>query len=299
MKIGVAIITHNARHHLPYCLPPLIQSELNPQILVVNSSSSDGTVEMAKKWGVNTLVIPRSQFNHGSTRELARQELKTDIVVMTTPDAYAVDKYVLGKLVQPLMEKKASLAYARQIPHKGAKIWESFPRGFNYPALSQFREIKDVSKYGVYTFFFSDSFGAYLNSALNEIGGFSPILTGEDTVACAQLLLKGHKVAYVAEAEVYHSHHYSLLQEFKRHFDTGLAREEQKNLLSLAGEDSERGRAYVRALLKQVSKENVALIPYAIIQSFSKWMGYQFGRRMTQAPKNLKRIFSAQDFYWV
>lgn len=296
-KVGVAIITHNARHHLPYCLPPLLQSELKPHIVLVNSSSTDGTVELAKQFGVETVVIPRKEFNHGTTRELARKILNTDIVVMTTPDAYATTG-ALDKLVEPIIQNKASLAYSRQIPHQGANIWESFPRKFNYPDKSQLRSIADVAEYGVYTFFFSDSFGAYSNAALEEIGGFCPVLTGEDTVLCAKLLLKGHKVAYVAESLVHHSHHYSLLQEFKRHFDTGLARESYKEWLISGGKDSKRGKAYVKELLNYLAKESPHLIPYALLQSVVKFTGYYLGKKLINAPKSVKKQFSAQDFYW-
>lgn len=304
LSVGVVIITHRARHHLPYCLPPLIRSPLKPRILLVNSSSNDGTVELARELArefgidIETLVIPRKEFNHGTTRERARKTLGTDIVVMTTPDAYASNDQALEVLVKPLLEKRASLAYARQIPHKGAVIWESFPRHFNYPSESHVRSIEDVKKYGVYTFFFSDSFGAYLNQALDEIGGFTEVLTGEDTVACAKLLLKGHRVAYVAEAEVYHSHRYSLMQEFKRHFDTGLARQTYKELLVKGGKDTKRGFGYVKSLLQFLLKENPLLVPYALLQSFCKWAGYYLGSKMVAAPKFLKRNLSAQDFYW-
>ena len=111
--VGVAVITYNARHLLPYCLPPLIQSKLKPRILVVNSSSTDGTVELATQFGVETLIVPRKDFNHGATRELARKALGTDFVVMITPDAYAVDNTVLEKLLEPLFSKKASHSHAR------------------------------------------------------------------------------------------------------------------------------------------------------------------------------------------
>lgn len=296
--IGVAVITYNARHLLPYCLPPLMQSKLKPRILVVNSSSTDGTIELATQFGIETLIVPRADFNHGTTRELARKTLGTDFVVMITPDAYAADSDVLEKLLKPLLEKKASLAYARQIPHKGASFWESFPRLFNYPEKSQLRSLEDVKMHGVYTFFFSDSFGAYCNRSLDEIGGFSHVLTGEDTVACAKLLLKGHKVAYVGDAHVHHSHDYSLMQEFRRHFDTGYAREIYKELLKSGGGDNARGKIYVKTLFRQVLKEKPLSIPYAFMQTLAKWTGYQLGKRLKNAPNSIKKALSSQDFYW-
>lgn len=296
MSVGVALITHNAAHHLPYCLPNLIQSPLKPKILLVNSSSQDGTVELAKQFGIETLVIPRSSFNHGLTRELARKTLQTDIVVMVTPDAYAIDRDTLEKLVDPILNGKASLAYARQIPHENAGFFESFPRSFNYPEKSHIRSISDLETFGVYSFFFSDSFGAYLNSALDEIGGFSHVLTGEDTLACAKLLLKGHKVAYVAESEVRHSHGYSLVQEFKRHFDTGLARKEYQKWIGKG--DSKRGLCYVKTMMGELIYKKPHLIPYAFLQTLVKWTGYQVGRLSLNSPLFVKKMLSSQDFYW-
>jgi hypothetical protein len=75
LSVGVAIITHKAKTHLPYCLPLVLASSLAPRVLVVNSSSNDGTVELAKDMGAEVLVIARKEFNHGLTREGARKEL--------------------------------------------------------------------------------------------------------------------------------------------------------------------------------------------------------------------------------
>lgn len=298
-KIGVAFITHNAKHHLEHCLTPFLQSPLKPRILVVNSSSSDGTVDKAIELGAETLVIPRSSFNHGATREIARKHLDADIIVMATPDAYAVSPHTLERLVNPILTKKASIAYARQIAHRGAGFFESFAREFNYPAESQIRGIKDVYKHGAYTFFCSDSCAAYCNTALEEVGGFQPVLIGEDTVATACLLHRGHRIAYVAEAVVHHSHTYSLWQEFQRHFDTGLARQGYKHLLAAGGKDSVRGRLYVASMFRKLKADHPHLIPYACLQTLAKWAGYRLGQASARAPRWWKKRLSGQDFYWM
>lgn len=294
MSIGVVIITHHAKKHLPHCLPPYINSPLKPRVLVVNSSSKDGTVELAKELGAETLVIPRNEFNHGTTREKARKFLNTDIVVMVTPDAYASSD-LLEKLIEPIQKDRASLSYARQIPHTGADFFEAFARSFNYPEQSQIRSLDMCEKYGVYTFFCSNSCAAYSNKALDEVGGFTPVLTGEDTVVTAKLLRKGHKIAYVAEAVVKHSHTYTLLQEFKRNFDTGLARTTYRDLI---GKDTKRGKEYTKELFKQLLNKKPLLIPYAVLQTLVKFTGYKIGCYSVKAPVWLKKHFSSQDFYW-
>lgn len=298
-SIGVVVISHASKYHLPRCLPPYLNSPLKPRVLLVNSSSHDGTVEVAQALGAETLIIPRNEFNHGTTRELARKHLGTDIVVMTTPDAYPADGHLLEKLIQPLIDKQSVVSYARQIPHEGANFFETFSRNFNFPLESHSRSLNDIEKHGVYTFFCSNSCAAYLNSALDEVGGFEEVLLGEDTVAVARLLHRGHKVSYVAEALVHHSHRYSLLQEFRRNFDTGLARKHYRHLIAVGGKDSTRGKAYTLEMGKCLWKENRALIPYATLHTAVKWCGYQLGKICYKAPVWIKKTFSSQDFYWL
>ena len=54
---------------------------------------------------------------------------------------------------------------------------------------------------------------------MDEKGWFEYIITGEDYVACAHLLLNSKKVAYVTEAIAEHSHSFSLVENFRRYFD--------------------------------------------------------------------------------
>jgi rhamnosyltransferase len=297
-SIGIVIPTFRAAQHLPHCLPPLLQSPLKPRILIIDSSSPDQTVDIAQKMGAETLVIPQVEFNHGTTREKGRQYLHTSIVVMMTQDAYLVSSDMLEELVKPIFQKKASIAYARQIPHRDAGFFGSFARSFNYPPKSHIRSISDIATYGVYTFFCSDSCAAYCNSALNDVGGFPHVLFGEDTVVTAKLLHKQHHIAYVAEAQVYHSHDYTLKQEFCRHFDIGLARSAYQELISLGGSDHQRGKDYTQALLKTLWQTSPSLIPYALLQTATKYFGYNLGQASLNAPLWLKKMLSSQKYYW-
>ncbi len=296
--IGVVVVTHRAKHHLQYCLPPLLRSSLRPRVLLVNSSSFDGTVEEAERLGAETFVIPRVSFNHGSTREKARKRLNTDIVVMMTPDAYPADDSVLERLVEPILNGQASISYGRQIPRKNSNFFEAFLRQFNYPPISNIRSVEDVSQWGVYTFFCSNSCAAWLNRALDEVGGFPSVLTAEDTFATAALLRKGHRIAYAAEAIVTHSHDYSLKEEFKRHFDTGYVRKQHANLIDFGATDHQRGREYFIELNRQLWRENRVMLPYAWAHTAAKFLGYQVGRLGPKLPTPLIQRLSGQDFYW-
>jgi rhamnosyltransferase len=296
--VGIVIVTFNAANHLHRCVTPILESELAPKVLIIDSSSDDETSAIAKKMNLTVHTIERDEFNHGATREIGRKLLATDIVIMMTQDAYPTDKYVIQKLIEPITSGKATIAYARQIPRPGATFFESFPRQFNYPADSHIRSIQDIDHYGVYTFFCSNSCAAYLNSALDEIGGFKSVLISEDYLAIIELLQKGHRIAYVAEAMVEHSHRYSAWQEFTRYFDTGYARMQYKGMHPVIDQPEDRGMDYLQQMIKQLQQNNIFLIPYALYLTFLKWAGYKCGRAFYHLPYWINMHLSSQKQYW-
>jgi rhamnosyltransferase len=291
-------VTLNAEKHLSKSLLPVINSPLKPKVLVMDSSSNDNTVRLAKNFGAGVVVIPKSEFNHGATREKGRKILDTDIVVFQTQDAYPKDETMLGKLIRPIEENLSEIAYGRQVPHRGSKIFEAFPREFNYPAESNIRSIEDIDKFGVYTFFNSHSWAAYLNSALDKCGGVEIMLSNEDYFTAAKLLKEGFKISYVSESIVEHSHKYSLVREFKRYFDTGYVRSEYLWVTKLVGQAETRGSKLVKNLIEKVIKEKPWLLPYAIVSSMVKWAGYRAGYFGSNLPKWMKKLLSEQSYYW-
>jgi rhamnosyltransferase len=295
---GILIPTYNAAEDLEKCLKPLLTHRDKYKFLMIDSSSQDGTAELARKLGVPVSVIPTQDFNHGITRELGRKMLDTDIVVYMTQDAIPENSHLIEFLIRPLIENIAAVSYARQLPHKGATLTEAYLREFNYPGKSQIRSIKDLDKYGVQTFFCSNSCAAYLNRALDEIGGFESTLSNEDYIAVAKLLKNNYKIAYVSEARVFHSHRYTLRQDFLRYFDIGYVRAENKWIEDLAGPAEHRGAQFATELLKCAGKEQPWLLPYILFSLTLKWLGYRLGYYGRRLPLWLKKLLSGQKNYW-
>ncbi|NOR69329.1 MAG: glycosyltransferase [Methylomarinum sp.] len=298
-SIGLVIPTKNAQATLSEILTMLKTSSFEFSILIVDSSSDDSTVSIANKHNIQVKIIPQADFNHGATREYARNLINTDIVVFLTQDAIPVTVDLIERLVKPLIENDdVVISYGRQIPHDGADVFEAFPREFNYQEYSHTRSIEDIDQYGVYTFFCSNSCAAYKNVALNTVGGFQTTLTNEDYFTVARLLQKGYKIAYVADAVVKHSHSYTLCQEFQRYFDTGYARAENPIVQKLVGQAESRGMGFIVALLKKVWNDQPFLIFYAVVQSLIKWLGYRVGFYGSFLPLNVRKKLSQQSYYW-
>ena len=109
----------------------------------------------------------------------------------------------------------------------------------------------DWAEHGSYLRFCSNACAAWSNAALDAIGGFKPTLVSEETIAVAELLARGERIAYVAEAVVEHAHAHDVAGAFRRQFDVGYSRRIYDWLL-LAGEgDEPRGRRFAAAVLRR------------------------------------------------
>ncbi len=297
-SIHLVIPTLNAQSHFSVSLS-IAKIIARFPTLIIDSSSTDDTVKMAKNMGAEVMIISQAEFNHGAIRELARKQINSEIVVFLTQDAIPLSANLIDTLISPLLnDDSIAVSYGRQIPHDGADIFEAFPREYNYGSEAQVRSMDDVAQYGVYTFFCSNSCAAWRQSALDEIGGFKAVLTNEDYLAVADQLQKGYRIAYVPDAIVKHSHRYTLWQEFQRYFDTGYVRAQFPSIQKLVGQAEARGKGFVTALLKRLWTNEPFKIPYAIMQSLVKWLGYRIWFYGLRLPLWLKKRLSQQTYYW-
>lgn len=300
-SIGLCLLTYNGINFLPDTVKLLKDSNWVSKCLIVDSNSTDGTVEYLKKNNFKLVQILNHEFNHGLTREMARKILNTDIVVFLTQDAFLRSIDDIYRLIQPICSSTCAVTYGRQIPHDNADFFESFPRWYNYPELDnpiQIRSMDDLHKYGMKLFFCSDSFSAYDNRILDKVGGFPETLTHEDYLVAYKLLKNGYKIGYISSAVVKHSHKYNLVNEFKRHFDAGYVRGMHKVLEATTGKTENEGLSYFKSFILSTMKHNFLLIPYAILIVFIKYLGFKIGYYSINFPNWLKSTLSGQSYYW-
>jgi len=279
--ITIIVPTYNASKYLLSLLTRLESQTLkNYELIVVDSSSNDDTVDIAKSHQANIITVPQSEFDHGGTRTLAARQAKGDIILYLTQDALPYDEYAVENVVKPFAtDGKIAAAFGRQLPYPEASVFAEHLRLFNYPAVSHIRELRDRSKYGIKTAFLSNSFAAYRKSVLKEIGYFkSGLPFGEDACAGAKILLKGHKIAYVAEAIVLHSHNYTAWQDLKRYFDMGVFHRTENWLLKEFGKAEDVAIKYAKSEFKfLLKKRKFHLFPEFILRTFMKYLGYKLG----------------------
>lgn len=301
-RVGLIVPTLNAGPDWLVWLAALARQTRRPdQLLLIDSSSSDETVQLAFDHGFEIKIIAKNQFNHGGTRQWGVEHLAgMDIIVFLTQDAILAEPDAIERLLAAFDNPEVATAYGRQLPHKNAGPIAAHARLFNYPAAGQLRSIEDRGSFGIKTVFTSNSFAAYRRSALMQVGGF-PVHTimNEDTYVVGKLLRAGWKIAYCADAQVLHSHDYSFAEEFKRYFDIGVFHAETAWLQREFGGATGEGLKYIRSELFYLLKFAPSRIPSAWLRTGLKWLGYKLGVSHRHLPMALKNGFSLHKAYWL
>lgn len=300
-NVAVILPTWNSEAFFDSFPGPLLMQGIRPdQVLVVDSESKDRTVARAREFGFRVHEIPRQEYNHGGTRALAATLCDwAEFLVYTTPDAIMKGPDTLANLLAVFENPSIAAAYGRQLPHANADVFARFACATNYPATSLLRSYETRKTLGFKAIFFSDNLAAYRRSALESVGNFPRrVITAEDTIVAAKFMLAEWKIAYVADAAVYHSHNQSLSQLFRRYFDTGVMHDMEAWIREKYGEPSGDGIRFLRAEIARVSKENVALVPMMFLRTIAKYSGYQLGRRHSRLPVGVKRRIGNFREFW-
>lgn len=300
--VAVIVLTRNAGTLWVEWLKAIQRQTVQAgRYLVVDSLSTDHTAELAAAAGMEVVRVDPREFSHGGTRQLAA-ELCPDAewLVYFTQDAILKQSDSLAKLLAHGENPQVAMVYGRHVPRADADVLECHARHFQYPADSSVRDRSSFKQMGYRAAFASDVYAAYRASALRSIGGFPQrIIVSEDSYVAARLLLAGWQTVYAADAEVEHSHRYSLRQLFRRYFDVGVFHATEQPLLQMIGKPDKEAGNYVRSLITYLSAHRQRwLLPFAALQTLIKLCGFRLGQRYQCLPFVVCRLISLQRAYW-
>jgi rhamnosyltransferase len=270
-------------------------------IVVVDSSSTDGSDAVAADLGFEVVRIDARTYNHGRTRQEAVDRFCAgkEFALFLTHDAVIEGPESLTILLDAFSNPQVGAAYGRQLPHHNAGPFGSHIVSFLYPAVGDVRTLADAPRYGIRTAPISNSFAAYRIRALNECGGFpSKLILGEDTHVGLYMLLAGWSVSYCANAMVRHSHDYSAFQDMQRYFDFGVLHAQLPQLLRELGEPEGDGLRFVKSELRYMASTAPWLLPEVVLRNAAKYLGYRLGRAFKILPNSVRRRLSMTTGFW-
>ena len=299
--IDVIIPTWKPGAEFADLLRMLGKQDIRPlHILIINTDEQEFDESLLREnTAAEVYHIHKEEFDHAATRNMGAGMSGADYLLFMTQDAVPADKKLISSLLAEFTDPLVKAAYARQLPKRDAKLVEGCVRSFNYPDQSYKRTIDDLAAYGIKTYFCSNTCAMYERRTFQEMGGFSaPAIFNEDTVYTARILNLGYAVAYCAEAEVFHSHNYSNMQQLKRNFDNGVSQTMHPEVFRQIHSEKEGGKMVRTVISQLVDFGRIYLVPGFLWQCCCRYLGFRLGRSYEKLPEWLIRRISMNKGFW-
>ena len=233
--VTVAIPTLNAGPGFARVLGAVRSQVLDRELelLVCDSSSQDGTADVARRHGARLLTIRREDFSHGATRNLLMSRAGGEHVAFLTQDAVPDDDRWLARLVEAFSltegvgvafgpyrpRPEASASVARELEEWFGSFSDGGPR---IDRLASAERDLAAREFLGHLGFFTDANGCVARTAWEQVP-FRDVPYAEDHLLAQDMLRAGYAKVFLPGAAVVHSHEYTPWQWLRRSFDEARA----------------------------------------------------------------------------
>jgi rhamnosyltransferase len=216
MRASIIIRTLNEAAYLGDLLTMIRRQQtggLDHEVIVVDSGSTDGTVEIARRHGARITSLSRAEFSFGRSLNRGCALARGEVLVFISGHCIPVGTDWLARLCQPVLDGTVAYAYGRQVGDDDSNFSERRIFAKYYPDTSA------LPQEG----FFCNNANAALSRSVWQAHPFDEDLTGLEDMALAKLITQnggqnGGKIGYVAEAAVFH-HHTESWAQVRRRFE--------------------------------------------------------------------------------
>jgi rhamnosyltransferase len=298
--ISVVIPVKNGGSDLDRCLAGIAMQRVDEEVevVVVDSGSADGSVELARAAGAVVHEIPPETFGHGRTRNLGVGLSRGDMVVFTSQDAAADDDRWLGLLTAAARSRdEVAGAYGRQLPHEDARPPERFFLDFLYGPKARVQRLGPGDELTFEVTLFSNVNAAIPRAFLERFPFRDDLTMSEDQEWSRRVLREGYALVYEPRAAVRHSHAYTIRTAFRRFFDSGVSAQHSYV-------DGDESRAALRRAGTRYARDELGWlwrtgqrrwIPYTALYELGKFAGLQLGLRHERLPRAFVRRLGSYD----
>ena len=297
IEISVLVLTKNEARNVGACLEAIFSQQTSAEfeVIVVDSGSSDETLQIARQYPVKIYEVPLGTFHHARTRNHAASLAQGSYLVYLAADALPVNAEWLEVLMSNFSDPRVGAVYGRHLPKPGATSERQIVLSTVY---GDERLVKDAScRAGLgYRYYHFSTVNAALRKSVWQMIPFPEDLRVFEDVGIAKGILdSGWKIVYEPRACVYHSHNHSTKELFRRYFDSGVV----SRRLRLVDREA---RASLRREAWRLLRQNWSLHSHnghrgvvwqTMLHNLAKSIGWMLGRKEQYLPLRLKRRFSA------
>ncbi len=186
---------------------------LSLEIILVDSGSTDKTLDIAKKYNCKVVTISRDKFSFGRSLNWGCEAASGKYLVFISAHCIPTHERWLLNLIAPLQTAEAGYSYGKQVGNKDSKFSETQLFRKYFPAQDRLQSTD---------FFINNANSAICRKVWTKYK-FDEEVTGlEDMVLGKSIIEDGGKIAYVANAPVTHIHEESYQQVRHRYYREAL-----------------------------------------------------------------------------
>ena len=279
-KVSIIYLTRNGGELFQRSLSAVLDQVASDffEVIVVDSGSTDGTLEYLQNQPVRLYQIPPDEFNFGLTRDYAFGLAKGGIIVTLSQDAEPVGDNWLTNLVEPFV-------YERFAVVQGIDVMPVDREVFYWDAIGMFYQTRDCRKWDEA----HDGIGmSFTNCAIRKTvwdeNRLGRVEMSEDRVLQQKVTEKGHIVFRQMSAKVYHSHQYTEIGALaKRCMNEGIGGQQVGVLYTLRDLVLDLFRPTVWYFwLKGMMERRIRTIPevfFPVVRPLSIFVGNRFSKR--------------------
>ena len=225
--VSIVIPTRNGGATLPTLFDSVSRQRVSfpYEIVVVDSGSTDGSLDLIRRRANRLIEIAADRFDHGLTRNLGVEQARGELVVLLVQDAVPADDRWLHELTGPLLSRaNVAGAFARQRPRSDASAitryyherWVAAAEAERVVAVAgsgEFDALQPMARFLKCAF---DNVCSCIRRSIWKRHPFRSTPIAEDLEWAREVLLAGHRLVYAPKAVVVHSHDRPARYEFAR-----------------------------------------------------------------------------------
>lgn len=258
-EISVIIPVKNERLKIRACLDGILNQTIPvKEIIVIDSGSDDGTIEILKSYKKVTLIeIASQEFNHGDTRNVGVCKATSEFVILTVGDATPCNEFWIEELLSGFTDDSVAGVCGQQVvPHEKDKNPVEWFRPLSEPQIMKYqfntaKEFESLSPAQKKNACSWDNVTAMYRRSVLTQNPFQRTAYGEDAIWAKRSLLSGYSICYNYKARVYHYHLQDGDFTFKRDFTTMYFRYKEFGFLPVS---PKLGMRYKLSILKSLIK---------------------------------------------
>ena len=298
--LSIIILTKNGGDLFADVLGRLFECDgiLEAEILVIDSGSTDGTIECAMRHPqIRIHGIAAAEFGHGKTRNLGARMTTRPVIVYLVQDASPARPDFLTRLTTPLGDEGFAGVYGRQLPRSWTNKIERIFLDSTYPDTREVRAWVEQRPLGIRDIFFSNVCSAIRRDIWARTPFDESLIMSEDQLWAKQVLLAGQRLLYEPGATVFHSHNYGLREVFKRNFDSGVS------LVGIAEDTFStmviyEARHLVQCVRRLLHGADLLWVPYLLAYEATRATAFTLGQRAHYLPRWIRRRLSLHKYHW-